>query len=62
MDSTLATTRFSSRPVWMLGFSGPPPFPNFLDLGAAKWTSWVALFDASTGDYVIAWACGRMDG
>lgn len=58
-DSTLVTIR-DGRVMWMVGYDEPPPFPNFGRTGGAKWTSWIALFDARTGDYVTALSCGRM--
>jgi hypothetical protein len=59
-DSTLVTLR-DGRTMWMVGYSEPPPFPNFGRTGGGlKWTAWIALFDAKTGDFVTALSCGRV--
>jgi hypothetical protein len=62
-DSTLVTLR-DGRAMWMIGYAEPPPFPQF-GPGPARfvprprWSAWIALFDARTGDYVTAMTCGR---
>lgn len=60
-DSTLVTLR-DGRAMWMIGYAEPPPFPQFgprpMFGRRSQWTAWIALFDATTGDFVTALSCG----
>jgi hypothetical protein len=60
-DATLVTLR-DGRAMWMIGYAEPPPFPQFGPgprFGPRpRWTAWIALFDATTGDFVTAMTCG----
>jgi hypothetical protein len=62
-DSTLVTLR-DGRAMWMIGYAEPPPFPLFgpgPGFGMrSRWTAWIALFDAKSGDFVTAFTCGRI--
>jgi hypothetical protein len=62
-DLTLVTLR-DGRAMWMIGYADPPPFPLFgpgPGFGMrSRWTAWIALFDAKTGDFVTAFTCGRV--
>ena len=61
-DSTLVTLR-DGRAMWLIGYAEPPPFPQFGGVWLPiryRWTAWIALFDARTGDFVTALTCGRV--
>lgn len=62
-DTTLVTLR-DGRAMWLIGYAEPPPFPQLgpgpMFGSRSRWTAWIALFDAKTGDYVTALSCGRV--